>query len=197
MRLNIITPLSRPNNLEAMYESMRNPFCQITWWIMVDPIIRGYIIPPGERSNKVNNVEVNVIWQKKIALAGHAHRNKALELITDPEEWVMSLDDDNIIHPDFFTWMQDHEGELPGYSGVLWDQVNKDGTARLFASPWDVRVNCVDTAQFMFRRGIVEDLRFKEDAYAADGIFIEELYKRHSDKFKIAPKALCYYNYLR
>lgn len=194
MRLNIITPLSRPNNLQAMYESMRKPLFPVKWWIMADPIIRYYFIPPVSDHP---NLEISVLRQKKVAIAGHAHRNTAIELITDPNEWIMSLDDDNIIHPELFTWLLDHESELSGYSGLLWDQANKDGSMRLFASPWDVRVNCIDTAQFMFRRGIVEDLRFKEDQYAADGMFIEELYRRHSDKFKIAPAALCYYNYLR
>jgi hypothetical protein len=161
---------------------------------MADPIIRFYFIPPVSDHP---NLEILVLKQKKSAIAGHRHRNTALELITDANEWVMSLDDDNIVHPDLFTWLQDHESELSAHSGLVWDQANKDGTMRLFAAPWDVRVNCVDTAQFMFRRGIVGDLRFKEDEYAADGMFIEQVYNQHSEKFKIVPKALCYYNYLR
>jgi hypothetical protein len=75
--------------------------------------------------------------------------------------------------------------------------VFRNGVTRLKADPDKVTVGNIDTAQYMFRASIVEGLRFDETRYDADGVFIEELYQRHKDKFLFVNQPLCYYNYLR
>lgn len=199
MRLNIITPLSRPENLPALYSRIgwfKQIDVDVMWWVVVDPVClneckREYDICLG------NDHHVTQLIAERSALAGHAHRNLILDLIKNESDWIMSLDDDNMIHGGLLRWLKKNQNQLSEYSGLLFDQVHKNGSLRLIADPEKVCVNNVDTAQFMFRRGIIEDLRFKEDEYAADGLFIQELYARHKDKFLIVNEPLCYYNYLR
>jgi hypothetical protein len=211
MKINIITPLSRPENLKAMYVNLLEAAMKgitIHWYLIVDASITGTIIqPPGfwlttfrriATYLKASELRVTVLNGQHGAMAGHAHRNMALPFMKNWPDWIMSLDDDNVMHPSLPEWLIANEEELElKYSGLIFDQLNKDGSYRLKADPDKISVNHVDTAQYMFRGSIVGDLRFQEDAYNADGIFIEELYRRHRDQFLIVNQPLCYYNYLR
>lgn len=203
MILNIITPVTRPQNLPAIRESIRQSLgkgVDIRWWVIYDASCP---MPADSWKDQLDEVE-NQARSTMKAIAGHAHRNTFLmqqELrarLESPQvldEWVMSLDDDNILHPDLVPWMASHPSQLSNSTGVIWSQCLNDGIRH--AHPDDVRVNHIDTAQFMFRPRILFGLRFNEQEYAADGLFIEDLYKRSSIGFLFVNQPLCYYNYLR
>lgn len=196
MTINIITPLTRPENLDAMYNSIveRPSEINVKWHIVIDKSASGEISLPFDLIfNKI------IAWYESdtSAIAGHAHRNRALGYITDPNEWVMSLDDDNIIHPYLWKWLQTWASCGEPANGVIWDQIQKSGQTRLIAHKDYIKVHNVDTAQYMIKRGLIGDIRFQENKYEADGIFIQEIYERNKDSFIIVNQPLCYYNYLR
>jgi glycosyltransferase involved in cell wall biosynthesis len=78
MKLTIITPCSRPENLQAMAESIKpgRSLFDVIWVVILD-----------------NHECVE-------SRSGNYQRNCALDAITDG--WVYFLDDDTIIHPDLF-----------------------------------------------------------------------------------------------
>ncbi|GAA0561643.1 hypothetical protein [Chitinophaga japonensis] len=117
-----------------------------------------------------------------------------LERLSVLNEWIYCIDDDNILHPDLVPWLMANQQVVEDASMLIFDQQLKDGTHRLSADR--PRVNNIDTAQFMWRGTISTGIRFREDAYNADGFFAEEINKRTLCT-TIVNLPLCYYNYLR
>lgn len=184
--INVITPVSRPENLHEINKNLLSIELPIKWWVVYDRKVKETPLLWGG-----NQLLIQTIHSDKTALAGHAHRNTVLDIID--RGWVMSLDDDNILPANFAEiWP-----ELEDCKAVVFDQMNKDGSIRLVAHPDKVKLNHVDTAQFMFRREIIGNLRFDENRYDADGVFIERLYELQKSNFKIINKPYSYYNYLR
>mgnify|MGYP001598714625 CR=1 FL=1 len=190
MNLNIITPVSRPGNLRAIKNSIGWHNLPVRW-IVVGEQGLSWIITPGCYPDTIT------LLGAKTAPAGHAHRNVTIDFIGNTSDWIMSLDDDNILHPDLIPWLEANKELLENYEVVIFDQVNKYGALRLQARPDMVAPNCIDTAQYMWRGRAAEGIRFREDLYNADGYFIEEVYQRNKDKTLFVNQPLCYYNYLR
>lgn len=191
MILNIVTPTTRTENLAKIADSIisnKTPI-QIRWWIIIDVTVLSRMYMSS------TDIDIKVIHSPHTALAGHAHRNDVLDQISDPEEWFYSIDDDNVMHHDFLTTLYD--AHMNGKSGLIVAQELRDRTLRLPVAPELVKLNHIDTAQFAFKVGLLDTHRFFEDRYDADGVFIEELYKQHSDKFQLVNKPLSYYNFLR
>jgi hypothetical protein len=79
MILHILTAMTRPQNLPKMAESLIPAAAagvELTWHF-------GYDV---DRKH----------------IAGQAVKNRLLDTITAPDDWVWILDDDNTAHPDFF-----------------------------------------------------------------------------------------------
>lgn len=166
----------------------------IKWHVILDPIVKEIADFP-----QYLPIQTYFYIGNHGAIAGHAHRNIVLDRLNDHNEWVMSLDDDNIIHPGLWEWLKPWArcrcNELA--DGVIWDQVSGCGSHRLIADPNKIHVHNVDTAQYMLKRSLIGDTRFQEDKYEADGLFIQDIYERNKDSFIIVNQPLCYYNYLR
>lgn len=130
-------------------------------------------------------------YTNEAGVAGHNQRNKALSVITDG--YFYSLDDDNIIHPDFF---REIEPYVLQNKIIVVSQVDKNNNRRLKADKENVRVGGIDTAQYLVPRDKVNGIRFKL-VYEGDGLFITDIYKAYDKDFVFIDKDLCYYNYLR
>lgn len=208
--LNIITPCTRPENLQRIGESIKysQQFDQdihIEWHIHVDRSVHNIIHNHCDLEFRKRDW-VHLTRSHMTGMAGHVHRNSYLiqnewrNRIEGPgvaAEWVMSLDDDNILHPYLIPWLAANKEFANQFGGLIFDQVHKNGDLRLKADPEIVTVGNIDTAQYMFRAGMAYGCRFDETKYDADGVFIEDLYQRYKDQFLIVNQPLCYYNYLR
>jgi hypothetical protein len=196
--LNIITPISRIENLPILYNNVsyyaKN--VRIIWWVILDNSCRKYYKNISLNENADLKIKLLVSHYAN-ALAGHAHRNVILDLLEeDTEEWVYNLDDDNVLHPDFINFFI-NDGNLDDFDVALVSQILFDGRIRLQADVNSVKVNHVDTAMCLFKvKALNGHLRYTED-YCADGLFIEALYNNTNNKFYIKDSPLCYYNYLR
>lgn len=171
--ITIVTPCSRPNNLSAMASSIQSgrKLFNLIWMVILDG---------GEHPNSV---------------FGNQQRNDALNTITSG--WVYFLDDDNLIHPDFFSILLDAIKEQPNVQGFAFDQIMQNGKIRLLASPDTMHVGHIDMAQVCMRRKLIGDIRFYPSRYESDGIFIEAIYQSNPKVWKFINKPLCYYNELR
>jgi len=184
---NIITPCSRPNNLIHIYNSIINqkvPIDSIKWWIVFD-----LVNPPFDVIKKFPSVNIESYAFEEHNF-GNAQRNFAIRRIQNG--WVYFVDDDNIIHPDFLSSIM----SITYFSGIIVNQVHKNGTLRLKASSENTVPGVIDTAQFIIKKDIV-DVEWMTSEYCADGFFINNIYCRNREKFIFIDKPLSYYNFLR
>jgi len=181
----IITPCSRPENLDTLLESI--DLDKIQWLIVHDtakrPFIQryshpkiteiGHPTPPGGR-------------------AGHAQRNAGIKLLNDG--LIYFLDDDTIIHPSFWKifpiFDQSH---FYTFDQQRWDEfVSEPGGTFRGNEP---KLMKMDSAQYVVPIRMCGS--FIESDYRADGVFIEEVNTKHPDAHVYIPIVACYYNYLR
>lgn len=219
--LYIITPVSRPENLEEISNSFQNhleysktPNTKIRWIIILDK----KLIQSNDSDEEFVILELVKFMLKKLeskvrvtvffseisnAFVGHAHRNYFLNKIypgigISENDYAYFLDDDTILNPEFLeNVLPVLESEKPEI--LVFGQNNKDNSVRLLPSKENIRVCHIDMGQYIFKiNSLPNNIRFKEDDYCADGIFIEELYKHHgSEKTTVINKQLSFYNYLR
>ena len=194
MSISIITPCYRQANLHAIYKSIN--FDLICKWIVV------YDTSKNRSYSKLFShaqiVEVECSYE---GINGNAQRNYGMNLVKDG--FIYFLDDDNIVHPGFWELVPTLD---PQYF-YTWDQLrNKNGDETdwaLFSNEKGrilkgnvVKVQKIDTAQFLVPKSLVYCLVWNTDDYKADGIFIESVYTLSPWAHKYIPKVLCYYNYL-
>ena len=168
MKIALVTPCSRPENLISMYDSINFP-CD--WHIVFDADDNGF-------ARIMDRFRDNLFlfdWIKPLAVkggvSGNMQRNLALDNITDG--WCYFLDDDNLMHP---MWYEVTTGILRGrndISGIFYSQ--KVGSKTRVVSPDTIRVGFVDQAQWLVKRDLIGTHRF-EQVYYADGIMAETLY---------------------
>ena len=198
IRLNIITRCSRIQNLNSVKKSIfTTDKFSITWYVMfdttilkdIDSKILNEIQESGGKSYFINSIPGDT---------GHQMINKAISEIQDG--FVYVLDDDNIIHEDFYESLYESITNNPEKEGFVFHQRvdGKDFTGleiRTVNSD-SVKVTKIDMAQFVATRSIIGDIRIVPMKYIGDGIFIEEVYNLNPEKFIFIDKVLCYYNYL-
>jgi hypothetical protein len=179
--ITIITPSCRQNNLQKLYESIE--FDIIDKWIIV------YDTSKNRTYNKIftTNPKVLEVTCNEIGKAGHAQRNYGMNLVKKGH--IYFLDDDNIIHPDF--WAVVHI--LEGTCFYTFDQ------QRTYASILKgnyIRVGKIDTAMFIVHKKHTAGILWIKDRYDADGHFISEIYSKYRPEHKYINQVCCYYNYL-
>jgi glycosyltransferase involved in cell wall biosynthesis len=197
MTINILTRCSRPENLHLLEKSIVNEDINVKWKIAFD-------------TSRVSNIDTQVFeryskyslnfWKGEPGDMGHAFINKFIDEIPD-DEWIYILDDDNLLHPEFYTEILELIKNNPEKSGFIFSQFigGKDFTKQEVreAKEENVKVQHIDMAQFFLKKSLISDKRLVSGTYVADGIFIEELFNENKDKFLIYDKILCYYNSLQ
>ncbi len=211
--LYIVTPLSRPENLEKIAASIKEIY-------KIDPLYRWYVVLDKKLTfEEIKQVKIIKKYNKNFSIiyspysnsfVGHSHRNEFLNKIFSQKgllyqhwshsklaDWVYFLDDDTLLHPSFLDEIISNLDYTK--SAIIFDQENKDGTIRLRADIDKVKVCHIDMGQYVVNlTKLPEDLRFKEDDYCADGIFIEELFNKVGpEQFLVINKTLSTYNKLR
>ncbi len=143
MKLHVLTPVTRPQNLALLGASLNKWGADdVTWHIRFDTFNRSF--------------------------GGYSLRNRMLDDITDG--WVWCLDDDCTAHPKLYRTVDKlARGDTPA---VVVSQKREDGTI-LHAKPENVAVDYIDIGQAIIRRDWIDNLRYQEDVYAADGHFLE------------------------
>jgi hypothetical protein len=181
----IVTACSRPENLDAILSSIlaAEPPRDLLWVIYHDYACRKFDVP------KLQHADVQIFHTSYFSGDGwgHAARNKWLE--TNTIGWTYFLDDDNVIHPEFFRGVEDHYGKKI----MIFGQEISPGS---FRHP-NNQVCHVDLAQCVFHRECIGDLRFGLN-YEADGQFIQDLTTRIAPgDFSMSQRICSYYNRLR
>ena len=180
----IITPCTRPFNLPIMLNSM--PRDGVKWVIAFDNSVKA----PTPIDGAIN------LHCEETGHFGNPARNAALEYLADntipsDDDWIYVLDDDNILHPDWYENIKDH---LEDNQMIHWGQCWFNHSNRIPIAEKPI-AGKVDTAQYMVRWSVAKDIRFR-NVYEADGFFAEDCFNAAGSSFAIG-KDLGYYNFLR
>ena len=182
--VSIITPCSRPDNLDKLYASM-NWDLITKWYIIYDTSKDRSYIHKYTDNDKIAELECN-----EVGVCGHPQINFGLKQITDG--YVYFLDDDNIIHPEFWNTLPTLEPDFI----YTWNQLRRINPPRSFTGN-DIRMCKIDTAQFIVPRKYIGDIQWMPNKRGADGKFITDIKALWPDKFKYINKHVSYFNYLR
>jgi len=177
MSIYIITPCSRVEHLETISKTIPK---ECSWVIVYDSNHNDKILPYGDIILRPKNVSGNY---------GKPHINYALDnLKLTYSDWIYVLDDDNIIHPEWYENVKSMCNK--NYNILSWGQLWNDNTIRLRPTKHMV-FRAMDQASYMWRYGLNPTVRFDE-TYFGDGTFAEKL----GQNSHCINKYLSYYNYL-
>jgi glycosyltransferase involved in cell wall biosynthesis len=179
----IVTPSRRPFNLTFIEKTIPN---ECEWVIVLDNTVKNY-----------HNIEnATVLKSGETGFWGNPNRNIGLEYIKNnlnpsDNDWFYILDDDNVLHPDWWTNIQPHLNSTDAI--ITWGQTWASGEPRTEPTN-EPKIAKIDTSQYMVRWSVAKNLHF-ENIYEADGIYAEEAAKKGT--VKKLDKYLGYYNFLR
>jgi len=199
VKFNIVTRCTRPQYLNKVKESIfTTSLFDIKWWVVFDTrVIKD--IDADFLSDLYSIGGQPLFFKGEEGDFGHSLLSKTIDLIDDG--FIHFVDDDNILHEDFWTVMYKNINLFPEKRGFIVSQKvgGKDfsGLDIREAKPENTRVQHIDMAQFILRRDLYNNYRFKPGDYKADGYLIEEIYNINKEDFHFIPDVLCYYNWLK
>lgn len=174
----ITTPCSRPENLEQISQSIPS---NCKWIVLYDNKVK--------INFNINNAQF--IYCPNTGFVGADGRNYFLTNYNiNDDDWIYSLDDDNIIHPDFFSIIEKYLNK--NYSIIHWGQLKKNNQIRLEPK---LELNKIDAACFIIKWKYNKNIRYAIDAYNCDGIYAIDC-SNNGPVLKL-DQYICYYNYLR
>jgi len=185
--INLITPCSRPDNLEKISKSINIPRDKYRWLVCYDS--KDYpdwkLLP--------FNCEFYCLKDER-SISGNAQRNLCLDLsqsLWEPieESYIYFLDDDITVHPLLWENIKNLSNDFISFS-----QENKDGSLRLKGDK--VMLNHIDSHNFLFKGSLLGNSRWALDRRDADGLFAYEIYQKAKNPIFI-DKVLSTYNSLR
>jgi len=190
--LNIITPCVRKYNLEKIAASICPSNVAVTWLIIFDQellLTEDVALKPHLENLCKHSIKF-LATKSSESVSGNAQRNHGLNQLTK-NGYVYFVDDDNLIHPNF--WNYTHL--LDGTHGIIGHQLLADGQLRK-AAGFHVCPNKIDIAQCCFPMKLVGKNRWIEKKYNADGLFASHIHHLNTNKFIIIDDVIAYYNRL-
>jgi hypothetical protein len=184
--LSIITACCRQSGLSKLYNSIQ--FDKIDKWIIVYDTSknRSYTKLYSEHP-KIVELECN----DKDSVSGNSQRNCGMKVVEDG--FVYFLDDDNIIHPNFWKIVVD----LDSHFFYTFDQLRFiKGNDHHILYGDVIKLSKIDTAQFIVHKNHVGDVEWQKDKYCADGYFICDILNNNKLQHKYINQVAAYYNYL-
>jgi hypothetical protein len=184
MFLNIITPCTRPENLHKISESINIPKENYRWIVVFDSdmLPNESLIPDGCEYYLYKDVN---------SKSGNAQRNYALDMVNIGHIYIN--DDDTTIHPELWGNIKDLNHDFISFS-----QSDKNGNLRLRGNL--IKVNNIDSHNFIVSKDLMGNIRWIIDRYDADGYFAQENYEKaiiNNRKVIFIDKVLSVYNNLR
>jgi hypothetical protein len=197
--INIVTAISRPELLPRIYKSMMESVvgtaANVRWILVVDA--PGYV--PQEvfrmiRDSSRIKIE-RVMYPDGPVRFGIAQKNMGIDLIEDG--FYHCLDDDNIVHPDFFKGITRAIAANPGKKAFAFNQQRWDKHGDLRASPENMRKFHIDNTMFVVHKDLIGEDRYDlSKAGEEDFYFFRKLYDKDPGTFVFLDETLAYYNYL-
>ncbi len=199
MVYHIITRCSRLNNLDKVKESIFGDYgVDIKWYIIFDTARLKDI--PADLLFRLNDDRIQLHF---VESNGSDYLYPQMGEIASKfnNGYVVIVDDDNIVHPQFFDEVENSIEESNDTHKVF--VVNQFVGGKDFtgldvreAKPENMKYQGVDIAQVVFHHSIFNQYQFTGH-YAGDGFLIEQIHNENPQWFKYITKELCYYNHLQ
>lgn len=178
--LYIITPCSRPENLDVIQNTIPT---EAKWIICHDNNIK-------KISSKLNAI---IMRCDETGLVGTKARNYVLDNYDfKDEDIILFHDDDNIVHSQWYNVVSqffDYD-----FSIICWGQLNKDNSIRLYPTN-NPKIDMIDTASYLIKWKYNKHIRHNTTIYQHDGQYAEDCAK--NGPIITINAFICYYNYLR
>ena len=193
MKFHVITRCTRVENLLTIADSVYKEGVDVTWHVVFDTsVVKDIDISLlGELYN------TGAILYFKQGSPGTYMYPEMNELIkTFPsEDYVTLIDDDNIVHPDYYDVIADIIKINPHSDAFCYNQlITLDNPTYRHASPSNTIVGSIDLAQYTVKASTFGLCEF-DAGYCGDGEFIQALHSLVP--FTFIDQTLCYYNYLQ
>lgn len=200
MEINLVTAVSRPENLPRLARSIslsmsRSKMFKVNWIIVVDDVA----IPSPDIEAKIREGRFQL---KKIVHTGgrcqYGIDQKNLGMDSIKDGYYHCIDDDNIVHPEFFAGIERAMTANPGKKAFVFGQQRWDVIKNLAASPNRMEYGKVDNSMFLVHSSVIGNHRYdltrsgREDFH-----FFRKLYDLHTEQFVFLSDTLAYYNFIR
>ena len=180
--LTIITPSCRQANIPKLYDSI--DLDKIDKWIIV------YDTSKNRKYTKLyDNPKILEVECDRIGKVGHPQRNFGMNLVDDG--FIYFLDDDNIIHPNFWNII---DSLIPG-KFYTFDQLRNIKKQQILKGN-NIKIDNIDTAMFIVHKSQIGNIKWIENKYNADGYFICNIFNKNPHSHVYINTVGCYYNYL-
>lgn len=195
MKFNIITRCSRLQNLDRIKHTIFDKKYDIDWHIIFDTTTLKDI--PAELLNDLQNE--NTFFHFVKGNGTDYLYPQSGNLIKKLSGWASFIDDDTIMHHDYYNEVSKLIDENKNKQIFVVSQKvgGRDFTGLDIreASPENTRYQGVDIAQLTFNCDIFNHYEFTGH-HSADGFLIDKIYADHPEWFYWYNKILCYYNHL-
>ena len=192
MQFHVVTRCSRVSNLLTLLDTVYSSGVSVSWHIVFD-------------TKHVRDIEVSLLARLYEVGAhlyfregdgwGLSNLNDILKAL--PEGYVSHLDDDNLIHPDYYTKLTKAIKKNPKKKVFCYGQLVDIGTGfNRDASPGNTVVGGIDLAQYTVHTDVYKTMSYGS-GYTADGEFIEAYHKSNPEEFVFINEVISYYNYLQ
>ena len=194
MTYHILTRCTRFNNLTTIRDSVLNNDFDITWHILFDT--RQLKEIPVTLLHDLQDDRVKLHF---VEGSGNDYLYpQCSELASKLDGWIYLMDDDNIVHEDFYLKMVKFVQENPNKKIFIVSQKvdGKDFTGLdiRVASPENTKYQGVDVGQIIFHDSVFKEYQFTGH-YAGDGFLIDKIYGDKPNIFFWVDEVLSYYNY--
>lgn len=196
MKFHIITRCTRVENLLTIADSVYKKGVDVTWHVVFDTSV----VKEIEASLLGELYKLGAVLYFKQGSSGtymYPEVNNIIHGLYDLGDFVNLIDDDNIVHPDYYDSIIEAYTNSDNERAFCYNQlVTIDNPTYRHASPSNTVVGGIDLAQFTVRVDAFIYTKFGS-GYCGDGEFIQALHNEHPEDFLFIDKTLCYYNYLQ
>lgn len=189
-KITIITPSCRPENLLKIKNSLNFNF--ITEWIIVYDSSK--VIKNDKLFlNDINKDNISEYFYSNIGISGNPQRNFAKKNIKNKNTYLYYLDDDNIIHSDFYKLLS-----IIGENKLCtFNQKNiRYGDENQILLGNNIEIDRIDTAMYLIDYKLNKLTQWNPHRYNADGYYIKEIYENKKNNWIYINNELSYWNYL-
>lgn len=197
--INLVTAVSRPGHLLRIHKSIvlsaARSNLSVRWILVVDS--------KEDVSKEMLEVFKSGPFDVKIivhaggrSLYGINQKNEAMNSLSDG--YYHCIDDDNIVHPDFFNGLERAIRANPKKRAFVFGQKRWDHVKSLSASSDRMVYGKIDNTMFVVHMSLIGGHRYDiSRAGREDFLFFKNLYDLHGDEFVFLSETLAYYNFIK
>lgn len=197
--IHLVTAVSRPENLPRIHKSISLSLSRSTmkakWILVVDDV---NAIPPSvDALLRSGAFEVEkIIHRDGKCSYGIDQKNAGMASIADG--YYHCIDDDNIVHQNFFSGLERAMTAHPAKRAFVFGQRRWDTIKSLVASPDRMEYGKIDNTMFAVHSSLIGSHRYDLSRSGREDFhFFRKLYDLHQDEFVFISETLAYYNYIK